>query len=58
LKRGYYRIEAKTMSNHKIGICGEMYDLNCIPPGMTVSNFNFQEQLTAAGFTVNQVEIF
>lgn len=46
------------MSNHKIGICGEMYDLNCIPPGMTVSNFNFQEQLTAAGFTVNQVEIF
>ena len=56
-KKYYYRIQATTTSNHKIGICGEMYALNCIPSGMTISNFNFQDQLTETGFTKKTYEI-
>jgi gliding motility-associated-like protein len=47
----YYRVEAVTNSNAKIGLCGEVYPLSCIPKNKTKSNFNFQDQLTPFGFT-------
>ena len=47
----YYRIQATTMSNHKIGKCGELYKLSCYPQSIPQSNFTFEDQLTPSGFT-------
>ncbi len=45
----YYRIQATTTSNHKIGICGEVNLLKCIPSGMSLGNFIFPDQLSPNG---------
>lgn len=45
----YYRIQAITTSNHKIGICGQVNSLKCIPSGMTLNNFLFSDQLSPDG---------
>jgi hypothetical protein len=47
----YYRVEAITINNHRIGICGELYALKCYPSGMNKSSFTFEDQITANGFT-------
>jgi hypothetical protein len=47
----YYRIQAITNSNHKIGICGEVYRLSCFPAGVPRSSIYFEDQLTPNGFT-------
>jgi hypothetical protein len=48
----YYKIQATTTSNHKIGMCGDLYALKCIPSGMTMGDFHFQDQLSKNGFTL------
>lgn len=45
----YYRIQATTTSNHKIGICGELNSLKCLPTGTFLSNFIFPDQLSPNG---------
>lgn len=47
----YYKIQAITNANHKIGMCGELYKLTCYPRNMSKSNFYFEDQLTPFGFT-------
>ena len=47
----YYRIQATTTANHKIGMCGELYNLACFPTGIPKANFFFEDQLTPFGFT-------
>ena len=44
----YYKIQVVTNANHRIGVCGELYKLNCKPTGITLY---FESQLTANGFT-------
>jgi hypothetical protein len=53
----YYKIQATTTNDHEIGICGELYALKCIPSGMTLSDFRFQDQLSQNGFTLPTNEI-
>ena len=47
----FYKIQAVTTSNHKIGKCGEVYKLACFPGSMSPSFFFFEDQLTPNGFT-------
>jgi gliding motility-associated-like protein len=47
----YFRIQAITTSNHKIGMCGELYKLSCYPGSIPKGNFYFEDQLTPFGFT-------
>jgi gliding motility-associated-like protein len=46
----YYRVEAVTQSGNKIGVCGEVNSLICLPPN-TAHTFYFRDQLTPQGFT-------
>jgi gliding motility-associated-like protein len=46
----YYRIEAVTINNSKIGLCGEVYPLTCIP-GNVSNVLIFEDQITPFGFT-------
>jgi hypothetical protein len=57
-KKYYYKIQATTTSNHKIGICGDLYALKCIPSSLTMSDFHFQDQLSPNGFTLPTNEMF
>ncbi len=45
----YYKIVARTYSNHLIGICGELYKLSCRPNN--APTLYFPDQLTPNGFT-------
>jgi gliding motility-associated-like protein len=47
----YYRIQATTAANHKIGKCGDLYKLTCFPAGISRSSFSFEDQLTPFGLT-------
>jgi hypothetical protein len=47
----YYKIQATTTANHKIGMCGELYKLACFPSSIPKANFFFEDQLTPFGFT-------
>jgi gliding motility-associated-like protein len=49
--RYYYKVQAITAANHKIGICGEIYKLACYPASIPRSSFYFEDQLTPLGFT-------
>jgi len=44
----YYKIQAITSANHKIGMCGDLYKLTCRPNNTTLY---FPDQLTQNGFT-------
>jgi gliding motility-associated-like protein len=46
----YYRVQATTTANHKIGLCGQLFKLTCIPGGFTLNMFRFEDQITASGF--------
>ncbi len=50
-KKYYYRIEGITHQNHKIGVCGEVYALQCFPSAGSASTFSFEDQYTGFGFT-------
>ena len=47
----YYRIQAITEQNRKIGLCGEVYRLVCFPANIPRSFFYFADQCTVNGFT-------
>lgn len=47
----YYRVEAVTNNNTKIGLCGEVHALNCYPRNTPSNTFFFEDQLTPLGFT-------
>ena len=47
----YYRVEAVTMNNNRIGLCGEADALVCFPRTGGSNNFKFEDQLTPFGFT-------
>ena len=40
----YYRVQITTSSNHKIGFCGELYKLQCIPQSKTLLDYKFPDQ--------------
>lgn len=44
----YYKIQAITSANHKIGVCGDLYKLSCRPNNTLLY---FTDQLTQTGFT-------
>jgi CHU_C Type IX secretion signal domain len=48
----YYRIQAVTTANRKIGICGELYELPCLPANMPIDSFKFEDQIAPTGFAV------
>jgi hypothetical protein len=47
----YYKIQAVTLNNNKIGACGEVYNLTCFPGNIEKSHWYFQDQFTLNGFT-------
>jgi gliding motility-associated-like protein len=50
----YFKIQATTTSNHKIGFCGDLYKLSCKPA--SAPTLYFEDQLTANGFTGTTAE--
>jgi gliding motility-associated-like protein len=40
----FFRIEAITQNNNRIGKCGVLYALSCIPSGMLQHSFTFEDQ--------------
>lgn len=50
LNKYYYRLQTITNSNHKIGICGELYQLTCKPSNL--STLFFPDQIDpSSGFS-------
>ena len=47
----YYRIQATTTAQRKIGLCGIVYKLTCYPKNVVRTNLYFEDQLTPMGFT-------
>jgi len=54
----YYRIQATPNSSHQIGLCGNLYLLNCVPANADRTLFHFEDQLTQNGFTGVTSEAF
>jgi CHU_C Type IX secretion signal domain len=52
----YYKIQITTISNKKIGICGEVYNFTCYPSNIPRSNIFFEDQLRTNGFTGTTTE--
>ena len=50
-KKFYYRIEAITLMDKRIGKCGEVYALSCYPAGMNKNSFTFTDQFNGGGFS-------
>ncbi|HMG83197.1 MAG TPA: hypothetical protein VK559_09200 [Ferruginibacter sp.] len=53
----HYTIQAITTANRKIGVCGDVYELTCLPAGTSVNSFLFEDQITPNGFDVPSSEI-
>jgi len=47
----YYKIQAVTMGNRRIGLCGDLNKLSCLPSGVLLNSFHFEDQLTLTGFS-------
>ena len=43
-KKYYYRIQTRANDGHKIGVCGEVYAMSCLPKGISRSNLTFEDQ--------------
>ncbi|MFT3679578.1 MAG: gliding motility-associated C-terminal domain-containing protein [Ferruginibacter sp.] len=55
---GYkYRVQAVTKNGNKIGVCGDLYIVSCLPPGFDRNRFHFEDQLTQDGFTLATSDI-
>lgn len=46
----YYRIQAVTIKNRRIGDCGTVYDLSCIPKNINYTMLTFEDMLALSGF--------
>lgn len=51
IKRYYYKIQATTNNNKKIGVCGDVYLLTCYTINPPQSFYRFEDMLTPGGFT-------
>lgn len=51
VKRYYYKIQATTHRNRKIGVCGDVYALSCYTINPPKSFYYFEDMLTPNGFT-------
>jgi len=53
----YFKIQARTLSKHNIGLCGELYKMSCFPPSLPRSKFQFEDQLLPDGsYSANSLE--
>ncbi len=52
----YWKIQATTNANHRIGMCGELTYLNCRPAANPITNYYFEDQITPFGFTGPTIE--
>lgn len=52
----YYRIQAITIGNKKIGKCGEVYSLTCFTANPPKNFYYFEDMLTPGGFTGTTAE--
>jgi gliding motility-associated-like protein len=53
----YYRLQAFTDSNHRIGQCGEFIALDCIPSGFELHQFSFSDQYGYDGISYATNEV-
>jgi CHU_C Type IX secretion signal domain len=51
VKKYYYKIQATTHRNRKIGVCGDVYALTCYTINPPKSFYYFEDMLTMNGFT-------
>ncbi|MFZ1305165.1 MAG: hypothetical protein WAR80_04940, partial [Ferruginibacter sp.] len=56
VKRYYYKIQATTHRNRKIGVCGDVYALTCYTINPPQRFYYFEDMLTANGFTGTTLE--
>ena len=49
----FYKIQAITLNNRKIGVCGEIYNIPCLPNGWSQYDFNFGDELDQFGGWTN-----
>ena len=54
--RYYYKIQATTNNNKKIGVCGDVYALTCYTLNPPKSFYYFEDMLTVNGFTGTTME--
>jgi len=55
-KKFYYRIEAISAENKKIGICGEVTAIKCLPQGTLLRQYTFEDQYTGNDFSLPTAE--
>ncbi len=53
----YYKIQAVTNANKKMGICGEVNNLTCYPSTIPKEKIFFEDQLRIDGFTGVTTEV-
>lgn len=51
VKKYFYRIQAVTTANNKIGLCGEVFSMTCFTINPVRSFYYFEDMLTPNGFT-------
>jgi hypothetical protein len=54
--RYYYKIQATTNNNKKIGVCGDVYAVTCFTINPPKSFYYFEDMLTMNGFTGTTME--
>lgn len=50
-KEYYWKVQAVTNANHRIGMCGEVTYLTCRAAANPMTSYYFEDQLTSFGFT-------
>jgi hypothetical protein len=53
----FYGIQVTTTSNHKIGLCGELYKLYCLPNNVSAASLTFPDQFSGTGFQVQTRQV-
>jgi gliding motility-associated-like protein len=56
IKRYYFKIQATTNNNKKIGVCGDVYAMTCYTINPPKSFYYFEDMLTPNGFTGTTLE--
>lgn len=51
IKRYYFKIQATSNNNKKIGLCGDVYSMTCYTINPSKRFYYFEDMLTANGFT-------
>lgn len=53
----YYGIQVTTTNGSKVGKCGEVFALKCIPGGSNPATFSFRDQFDGHAFTLPTSEV-